>query len=108
MRARGRATIRGLPFRLCESDVVIPPVCPVFGIPLKHCDGRAGPGSPSLDRLIPSLGYVPGNVIVVSHRANTVRGNATLAEMRRVIAYYAAVLRRAKRLKRERQRKGTT
>ena len=37
---------------------------------LQDCKGAAGEVSPSLDRLLPHLGYVKGNIIVISHRAN--------------------------------------
>jgi len=70
-----------VPFLLTESDIVIPETCPVLGIPLKL---GAGDCSPSLDRIIPDLGYVPGNVVVMSHRANTIKNNATLDELRTI------------------------
>jgi hypothetical protein len=35
-----------------------------------------------LDRVIPELGYVPGNVAVISLRANTMKQDATAAELR--------------------------
>lgn len=44
--------------------------------------------SPSLDRIDNRLGYVKGNVIVVSHRANAIKRDATLDELRRIVAFY--------------------
>jgi hypothetical protein len=41
----------------------------------------ASPLSPALDRIVPHLGYVPGNVVVVSHRANFIKNNATVDEL---------------------------
>ena len=41
--------------------------------------------SPSLDRLVPALGYVKGNVQVISWRANKLKGEGT-AEDHRLIA----------------------
>lgn len=38
----------------------------------------------SLDRIVPSLGYVPGNVAVISHRANRIKSDATADELRAV------------------------
>lgn len=86
--ARKRARKRGLPFALTPDDIHIPKRCPVLGIPLKFNPGRAGPDSPSLDRLVPQKGYVPGNVIVVSQRANELRRDATLNELRRIVRFY--------------------
>ena len=65
----------------------MPEFCPVLGIALQPND-KAGPidSSPSLDRIAPSLGYVPGNVRVISFRANRLRADATAAELRLVAA----------------------
>lgn len=88
--ARERAKAAGLPFNITLDDIIIPKVCPVLGIEITPGigTGRARPGSPSLDRIIPELGYVRGNVIVTSHRANTLKNNATVREMRRVASFY--------------------
>jgi hypothetical protein len=91
--ARTRATRNGLPFALRESDVHIPKRCPVLGIPLFPNARRAGPNSPSLDRLVPRLGYVAGNVIVVSQRANELRRDATVRELEKVARYYRRKLK---------------
>ena len=40
--------------------------------------------SPSLDRIVPDRGYVPGNVRVVSDRANRLKGDRNLEELRRL------------------------
>jgi len=80
--ARARARLHGLPFDITQEDVVIPSRCPILGIEIKISEGGIGPGSPSLDKLIPELGYVRGNVFVISHRANTLKSNATLGELR--------------------------
>lgn len=44
------------------------------------------PNSPSLDRIVPERGYVAGNLRVISNRANTLKNNATIDEMRLVLA----------------------
>jgi hypothetical protein len=46
--------------------------------------GRRSACSPSLDRIIPERGYVPGNVRVVSDRANRLKGKRSLEELRRL------------------------
>jgi hypothetical protein len=40
--------------------------------------------SPSIDRLVPALGYVPGNVALLCWRCNNLKRNATAAELRRI------------------------
>lgn len=82
--ARMRARAKGLPFNIDLSDIHIPETCPVLGIPLSLGTGRHVPSSPSLDRLIPELGYTKGNVNVISMRANMVKHNSTYEELEKV------------------------
>jgi len=85
--ARKRAKKKGFEFNLDESDIVIPDTCPVFGIPLFKGNGLQCPNSPSLDRLDSKLGYVKGNVVVISWKANDTKGDSTLAEIDAVIRW---------------------
>lgn len=76
--ARLRCRKNGLPFDLSPDDLVVPAVCPLLSIPIElHVEGRTSPNSPSLDRIVPELGYVRGNVRVISYKANTMKSNAT-------------------------------
>lgn len=86
--SRYRAKRGGLRHTLTLADIYVPVRCPVLGLRLTPSTGRAGPNSPSLDRIDSRKGYVPGNVIVVSWRANELKKNATLLEMERVAAFY--------------------
>lgn len=88
--ARNRAKTKNLPFNITEDDIDIPVFCPVLGIKLER--GIEGTGrtdaSPSLDRIKPHLGYVRGNVIVVSNRANRMKSDGTAAELQRLADFY--------------------
>jgi len=76
--AKKRAKQDGLPFLLMPADIQIPDLCPVFGTPLIQGTGKGpSPMSPSLDKIIPALGYVPGNVRIMSHKANVMKNDAT-------------------------------
>ena len=86
--AKGRAKRYGLAFSLVLSDIVIPQVCPALGIPIIVSSGKCTANSPSLDRIDNSMGYVRGNVIVVSHRANTIKSDTSVDELRRVAEFY--------------------
>lgn len=79
--ARKRAQEKGLPFNLTPDDLPVPENCPVLGIPLGRGNGKPFGGSPSVDRFIPELGYVKGNVAVISHRANSLKSNACAEEL---------------------------
>lgn len=77
-----------MPFNLTVADIgEIPAVCPVLGIPLSPGEGKQTGASPSLDKVIPHLGYVPGNVVIISNRANTLKNNATPWELLAVYSY---------------------
>jgi len=89
-RARGRAKIEGLPFEIEETDFEIPEYCPVF--PELRLAFSVGRGTrpdniPTLDKIIPSLGYVPGNVAIISMRANRLKSDASLLELERIVAW---------------------
>jgi len=84
---KSRAKKRGIPFDLTIDDIQIPERCPILGIKLEMGTGSPSPNSPSLDRINPEYGYVRGNVQVISHRANTIKSDATLTELRLIVEY---------------------
>lgn len=86
--ARQRAKAKDLPFDLTVDDFEIPEFCPILGLKLEVSDGRgAGANSATLDRMDPPLGYVPGNVWVISARANMMKSDANADELRRFAAW---------------------
>jgi hypothetical protein len=86
--ARKRAQAFDLPFAIEPSHIVIPDFCPVLGIELLAKGARDS--RPSLDRIVPSLGYVPENIRVISFRANRIKSDATASELRAVLKYMEA------------------
>ena len=80
-RARRRAKLAGLACNISEADVVIPEYCPILGLKLASSRKRLTANSPSLDRIIPKLGYVVGNVQVISMKANWMKCNSTPEEL---------------------------
>jgi hypothetical protein len=79
LECRTRAKRSGLAFNLEPADVVIPLACPVFGFKLN--DGKRD-HSASVDRKDCTVGYVKGNVRVISNLANRMKTNATESELR--------------------------
>jgi hypothetical protein len=78
---------RGIPFAIKEEELPhIPSVCPILGIPLEIFS-KDKCKQISLDRFDNSKGYVPGNVIWISHRANALKNDATLEELEQVLKY---------------------
>lgn len=78
--ARSRAKSKNLDFNIDVSDIELPEVCPLLGIPLS-INASNKEFSYSLDRIDSSKGYVKGNVWVISDRANRLKNNATLEEL---------------------------
>lgn len=82
---RARAEKAGVPFNLTAATLPpVPLLCPALGLTLKSTFGCASDGSPSLDRLIPELGYVVGNVAWISFKANRIKNDSTLEELENV------------------------
>ena len=91
-KARERAKTSNIECTITLDDIMIPERCPVLGIPIVSNTGARHPGNPSLDRHDNSKGYVPGNVHVISLRANLIKNNATPDELERVALYAKAGL----------------
>lgn len=89
--AKQRATKLNLPFNLTLDDVSIPEKCPIFGTILEISTKIAKDNSPSLDRIIPNLGYVKGNVIVISYRANVLKRDASPDELMKLALFYKKI-----------------
>jgi len=71
--AAKRAKEKGIDFKITIEDIVIPSYCPLLGIPLKRGAGKATANSPSLDRINNQYGYIKGNVMVISRKANSMK-----------------------------------
>mgnify|MGYP003646625470 CR=1 FL=1 len=93
--AKKRSRDKDLDFDIEVSDIIIPQFCPLLHIPLIHRTGlrKAQPDAPSLDRLDNSLGYVKGNILVVSWRANKLKADAEFQELQRLVNNWGAILR---------------
>ncbi len=88
-RARDRAKKFNLPFEITIEDVKAAwpadDKCPVLHKPFHHGPGIS-PFSPSLDKRNPTLGYVRGNIAVMSYRANMLKRDSTDPQEFRLIA----------------------
>jgi hypothetical protein len=90
-RAKANADKKGREFSLTLEDIIIPDVCPYFGIPIKFNKGSAQKDSISIDRIDNSKGYVPGNIEVISHAANCMKRDSTIDEQ---IRFAKEIIRR--------------
>ena len=94
--ARTRAKVQGVPFNLTIEDLesLVVEYCPITLQPLDWKrelvkNGMPHDNSPSLDKNIPSLGYIKKNCSIISRRGNTVKNNGTIEEHRRIVKYIA-------------------
>lgn len=76
--AKSRAKKNGTTFDISADDIHIPKFCPYLGIELKPFSEWS---SPSLDKIDPSLGYVKGNIQVISLLANTMKSSASIDQL---------------------------
>lgn len=80
--SKERATKQNVPFSIdleyLISILKADDSCPVLGIKLDwNCRKISKDNSPTLDKIIPHLGYIKGNVAVISKIANTIKSNGT-------------------------------
>ena len=85
--ARKRAKEKDLEFTIKPEDISVPDVCPVSLVAMERNRGKLGPNSYSLDRINSSMGYIPGNVAVISFKANQIKNNFSLEELERLLKY---------------------
>jgi hypothetical protein len=80
---------REIPFDLTPEylESIWSGVCPVLGVSLDILSHKDGLYAPQLDRIKPDDGYVEGNVVWLSRRANNIKGNATIAELEAVLEW---------------------
>jgi len=97
-KANRRAKKKKVPFDLNVEylEEIFPKdnLCPVFGLSFEWgggSDEASRNNSPSLDRIIPKLGYIEGNVVWISNRANILKRDATWEELYKVAAWLKSV-----------------
>jgi hypothetical protein len=84
--AKQRAKKYGVPCTITMKDFDIPEKCPALGIKLTPGKNKKSiSSSPSLDRLVPSKGYVKGNVTIISKLANSIKSSATSPDQIRLV-----------------------
>ena len=74
-------------FSILINDIQWPTHCPILGIELDYFADHRVENSVSFDRLDPTKGYIPGNVIITSWRANRIKNDGTAEEHRRIACF---------------------
>jgi len=89
---KSSAKRRNIPFDLSTTDldyIGIPITCPVLGVPLYYHRGKVKDDSISIDRIDSTKGYTRDNIVIVSHRVNKLKSNASLDEMQKIVSFYS-------------------
>lgn len=91
--AKQRAKRKGIEFTITRDylNSITPTHCPALGIEFKSgMDNRDH--NMSIDRIDNTKGYVEGNVIVISYKANRMKSNSSLAELQALVKFYESLL----------------
>ena len=82
--AKKRAKEGGLQFNITKEWVVssATDVCPLLGITLSYGNSASHFDSASIDRLVPENGYTMDNCRIISMKANRIKTDATVEELR--------------------------
>lgn len=86
--SKERANKTGQLHTIIEHDIIVPVNCPICNVKLVHSEIKGGSSiSPTLDKVIPKLGYIKANVSVICKLCNSTKGSGN-AELHRKIADY--------------------
>lgn len=89
-----RAKKKGIPFDITVEYVesILPEACPIFNTPFIYRGNKVpGDKSPSLDRIIPTKGYVIGNVVVISSKANNIKSAYASSDIFKVATWLQTI-----------------
>jgi len=78
--AKRRSKSRGIEFNIELSDLTVPDYCPLLEVKIDNFNPDNGYHA-SIDRINPTKGYIKGNVMVVSFRANRLKNNSSSSEL---------------------------
>lgn len=85
---KSRAKKEGVEFSINEEHLIWPEFCPVLGLKLIRNSKKGwSDDTHSIDRVDNSKGYIPGNVRIVSWKANDIKGHASIEELEAVVKY---------------------
>ena len=87
--ARKRAKQKGFSFNITSDYLysIAPDICPILGVKIDYACNSKNKNSASLDRIDSSIGYVVGNVQIISYLANLMKSNASIDEQIRFAEY---------------------
>jgi len=88
--ARKRASKFNVEFSITEEDVKVPEICPITGVKMEVYINSAKQSylyAASLDRVDNTKGSIPGNVRVISRKANMMKRDLTIDIAEKLLRY---------------------
>ncbi len=84
--ANKRAIAKGLEGTISMDDFLpLPDKCPLLHIPLFYTNDLITDNTPSIDRIDSSKGYTSENTWIISNKANRMKSNASIAELKLLV-----------------------
>lgn len=86
---RHSAKRRKIYFNLSEDDIkkAFTTICPVFNIPLQFNTKEKKDNSFSVDRIDNDKGYISGNIIIISWKANRLKYTSSLEDLEKMVTF---------------------
>lgn len=87
-RVKSRASHLKVPFNLTPEylESLWMGMCPALGVPISFTEkDRTDEYAAELDRFIPELGYVKGNVTFLSRKANRLKNSASISDLEGIL-----------------------
>lgn len=93
---RQRSRKLGIPFNVTLEELLpLPTHCPDLGLELVYFSKKGYvPCRATVDKIVPGLGYVPGNVRIISHQANVMKQDASLDQLKHIARQWLALVDR--------------
>ena len=86
--AKRRSIEHNLPFDIdlnyIETVWPIDNICPIRKVKLIVGTNQSRNDSPSIDRIIPHLGYIKNNIVIMSYLANKTKADASIKELKKI------------------------
>lgn len=82
----------GIEFTIPFGEIIWNEYCPVLGIKLDYnTRGIAADNSPSIDRIDPTKGYISGNTVVMSWKANRLKNDGSAEDHKKIAEWLLTI-----------------
>ena len=84
---KANAIKTGKEFTIDFGDLIFPTHCPILGLELDYFNDTRAENAVTFDRIDPSKGYIKGNVVMISWRANRIKNDGTAEEHLQIASF---------------------